>query len=138
MTNRVWKPFFYCRWPRRRVAFVAGPGGTCRNPPAAPAHEWRPNVEQPIRQLEEFLASLEQQQPRNYTITNISFLYDALLYIELNERERRLPDAARAEFRSRHDRWRERRDELSRGRPRNMVAREVPSHPMWLRRCRSS
>jgi hypothetical protein len=90
-------------------------GGSAETPPVESARGWRPNVEQPIRQLEGVLASLEQQQPRNYTITNIAFLYDALLYIELNERERLLSDTARGEFRSQQDRWRERRDELVRG-----------------------
>jgi uncharacterized protein YecT (DUF1311 family) len=40
---------------------------------------WSPELDQPIQQLEEILSQTEQQQPSNYTIANISFLYDAKL-----------------------------------------------------------
>mgnify|MGYP000091366571 CR=1 FL=1 len=42
---------------------------------------WEPFIDQPIGQLEEILETLEQQQPMNYTISNICILYDAKLYI---------------------------------------------------------
>ena len=38
-------------------------------------------IDQPIEQLEGILANLEQQQPRNYTIANISFLYEIKLHL---------------------------------------------------------
>lgn len=48
---------------------------------AALIPEWDPYIDQPIRQLEEVLETLEQQQPMNYTMSNICILYDAKLYI---------------------------------------------------------
>jgi hypothetical protein len=87
-------------------------GGRAETPSEDSGARSRPNIEQPIRQLEGVLASLEQQQPRNYTITNISFLYDALLYIELNERERLLSGSALEEERERQRRWAARRAEV--------------------------
>jgi hypothetical protein len=44
--------------------------------------KWQPELDQPIEQLEDILAQLEQQQPMNYTISNIGFLYDVKLYIQ--------------------------------------------------------
>ena len=41
---------------------------------------WSPELDQPIQQLEEVLSQTKQQQPANYTIANISFLYDAKLF----------------------------------------------------------
>lgn len=47
--------------------------------------EWQPNLNQPIRKVEETLAKQERQeslqQPVNFMIANVSFLYDAQLYI---------------------------------------------------------
>ena len=42
---------------------------------------WAPDMDQPIRQLDEVLETMYQQQPMNFTIGNISFLYDAKLFI---------------------------------------------------------
>lgn len=42
---------------------------------------WDPYLDQPIRQLEELLETLEQQQPMNFTLADICILYDAKLYI---------------------------------------------------------
>ena len=42
---------------------------------------WHPETDQPIRQLQEVLEATEQQQPRNYTSSNLGFVYDAKLYI---------------------------------------------------------
>lgn len=50
-------------------------------PAGAQIPEWNPYIDQPIRQLEELLETLEQQQPMNYTTSNICILYDAKLYI---------------------------------------------------------
>ncbi len=58
--------------------------------------EWQPNLDQPIQQLEEVMAKLEQQQPMNYTISNIAFLYDAKLHILFHDFVSSLPESARA------------------------------------------
>ena len=58
--------------------------------------EWKPNIDQPISQLEEILGKLEQQQSINYTISNVAFLYDAKLYILFHDFISALPESARA------------------------------------------
>jgi len=58
--------------------------------------DWNPNVDQPIQQLEETLAKLDQQQRKNYTISNLAFLYDAQLYILFHDFIVSLPESARA------------------------------------------
>ena len=57
---------------------------------------WTPNIDQPIGQLEESLAELEQQQPMNYTISNVALLYDAKLYILFHDFLAFLPESERA------------------------------------------
>ena len=52
--------------------------------------EWRPNISQPIEQLEEILAKVDAQQDKNYTISNVAFLHDAKLYIIFQEFVRQL------------------------------------------------
>ena len=49
-------------------------------------------IDQPIRQLEEVLESLEAQQDRNYTIANISFLYGVKLHLIFEEYLASLPE----------------------------------------------
>jgi hypothetical protein len=57
-------------------------GCQSQNPsPDISSLDWNLEIDQPIRQLEEILADLEQQQPRNYTIANISFLYKVKLHL---------------------------------------------------------
>lgn len=46
---------------------------------------WTTNIDQPISQLEYPLSDLEGQQPGNYSISNMAFLYDAKLYIHFHE-----------------------------------------------------
>jgi uncharacterized protein YecT (DUF1311 family) len=51
-------------------------------PPNTPAPlNWHPHLDQPIQQLEDLLASTDQQQPMNYTSANLAFLLDAKLYL---------------------------------------------------------
>lgn len=59
--------------------------------------EWRPSLDQPIRQIEEILDELWQQQPLNHTISNLSFLYDAKLFILFHDYIALLPAAARVQ-----------------------------------------
>lgn len=47
--------------------------------------EWNLEIDQPIRQLEEILSDLEPQQARNYTISNISFLYTVKLSLVFHD-----------------------------------------------------
>jgi uncharacterized protein YecT (DUF1311 family) len=55
---------------------------------------WSPELDQPIRQLEHRLATLEQPQPQNETAANLGFLYDAKLYIAFHRLAASLePDA---------------------------------------------
>lgn len=70
---------------------------------------WTPNVDQPIGQLEETLAKLEQQQPMNYTISNVAFLYDAKLYILFHDFLEYLPESERASQIAEQRRWLEQR-----------------------------
>ena len=57
--------------------------------------KWKPNLDQPIQQLERILAELEQQQPMNYTISNVAFLYDAKLRILFDDYLALLPESER-------------------------------------------
>jgi uncharacterized protein YecT (DUF1311 family) len=57
---------------------------------------WSLEIDQPIRQLEETLETLEQQQPQNYTIANISFLYEMKLYLIFHEYLDSLPGVERS------------------------------------------
>ena len=61
--------------------------------------EWKPNLDQPIRQIEETLAKQERQEslqePVNFMIANASFLYDAKVYILFHDYVARLPVAKR-------------------------------------------
>lgn len=112
MAKRMWKWLVPAVIVAGSLVLWMVPGSQADSPPEGSKARSRPNIEQPIRQLEEVLASLEQQQPRNYTITNISFLYDALLYIEVNERERLLSGSALEEERAGQRRWAARRAEV--------------------------
>lgn len=61
--------------------------------------EWQPNLNQPIRKVEETLAKQERQeslqQPVNFMIANVSFLYDAQLYILFQDYVAKLPQRQR-------------------------------------------
>jgi uncharacterized protein YecT (DUF1311 family) len=80
---------------------------------AAPAYSqspkkdmfWEPYLDQPIQQLEEILKELQQQQPMNYTIANISFLYDAKLYILFHKYLETLPASKRSAAIRDQDKW---------------------------------
>ncbi len=74
--------------------------------------DWQPNIDQPLGQLEATLAELEQQQPRNYTISNVSFLYDAKLYILFYDFLARLPETSRASQIAEQQKWLKKRKKL--------------------------
>jgi uncharacterized protein YecT (DUF1311 family) len=59
--------------------------------------EWQPNPDQAIQQLEQVLAQLDQQQPRNYTISNLSSLYDSKLFVVFNGFVAGLPEFERTQ-----------------------------------------
>lgn len=67
--------------------------------------EWNIPIDQPIRQLEEILAELEQQQPMNYTISNVAFLYDAKLFILFHEFIDQLSESVRASEIAEQRKW---------------------------------
>ena len=67
--------------------------------------EWELEIDQPIRQLEEILAELEQQQPKNYTVSNVAFLYDAKLYILFHDFIASLSESARASQITEQRKW---------------------------------
>ena len=73
---------------------------------------WQPNLDQSIGQLEEVLASLEQQQPRNYTISNLSSLYDAKLYMVFQRHLANLSGKVRAGEVARQRQWLEQRKKV--------------------------
>lgn len=75
---------------------------------------WQPNINQPIEQLEEILSQLEQQQPMNYTISNVAFLYDAKLYILFGNFITVLPKSERTYRISEQNKWLKKREELIR------------------------
>jgi uncharacterized protein YecT (DUF1311 family) len=82
--------------------------GCCTKPEATKSiqfPDWQPNIDQPIGQLEEVLVKLEQQQPMNYTISNVAFLYDAKLYILFHDFIDQLPEAARASEIAEQEKW---------------------------------
>ena len=88
--------------------FAAAMVGSCkRTQPVDPSAslEWEPNVDQPIRQLEKVLSELEQQQPRNETISSIAFLYDAKLYVLFHDFVAALPEEERVKEIEEQRRW---------------------------------
>ena len=74
--------------------------------------DWQPNLDQSISQLEEILATLEQQQPKNYTIANLSSLYDAKLYLLFQNHLASLSDKVRAGEVERQRQWLEQRKKV--------------------------
>jgi uncharacterized protein YecT (DUF1311 family) len=98
------------------TAIVAGmllSGCKCESPEQGkPFSAWTPSVDQPIRQLEEVLASLEQQQPMNYTSANLAFLYDAKLYLLFQDYLAVLPESERASQIAEQKQWLAKRKEL--------------------------
>ncbi len=70
-----------------------------------PFPDWNPHIDQPIRQLEEILTKLEQQQPMNYTISNVAFLYDAKLHILFHKFIGELSEAARSSQIEEQQQW---------------------------------
>jgi uncharacterized protein YecT (DUF1311 family) len=73
--------------------------------PQVSRDEWQINIDQPIQQLEQVLKSTEQQQPANYTISTLGFLYDAKLYIVFHKYLERLSPEKQAETRKEQERW---------------------------------
>ena len=80
----------------------------CHSPKPTPdisSLNWNLDVDQPIRQLEETLETLEQQQPRNYTIANISFLYEVKLYLVFDAYLDSLPVDKRSQAIQEQEEW---------------------------------
>ena len=74
--------------------------------------DWQPNIDQPIRQLEETLSKRDQQQPMNFTISNVAFLYDTKLYILFNDFIGQLPKSQRASELEEQRKWLNQRKKL--------------------------
>lgn len=67
--------------------------------------EWSPEIDQPIGQLEELLNELKEQQPMNYTASNIAFLYDVKLRLIFQDHIDRLEGATRTRAIEQQRRW---------------------------------
>lgn len=65
---------------------------------AAYGLDWEIKLDQPIRQLEEFMGETTQQQHYNFTSANMAFVYDAKLYILFHDLLRSAGPAERAEL----------------------------------------
>jgi uncharacterized protein YecT (DUF1311 family) len=98
------------------LAWMAAAFISCaeQEPPSiAPPLDWPIRLEQPIRQLEEVLASTELQQQMNYTSTNIAFAYDAILRIRYDRYIALLPPGKRNTTIEEQRQWlEERRDKV--------------------------
>ncbi len=76
-----------------------GPGERVSPPPVTPdagadveyrvttglGENWQVRLDQAIGQIEKILSTLEQQQPMNYTISNLAILYDLKLELLFEE-----------------------------------------------------
>jgi uncharacterized protein YecT (DUF1311 family) len=74
---------------------------------------WYPDINQPIGQLEEILETLTQQQPKNYTIANIYFLYDAKLFIVFQKYIHSLPRTTQLQAKKEQLNWLRKREKIS-------------------------
>jgi uncharacterized protein YecT (DUF1311 family) len=70
---------------------------------------WQPQLDQPIQQLEETLAATSQQQPMNYAAANLSFVYDAKLYLAFERHLATVPANRRNACMEEQRRWMEAR-----------------------------
>ncbi len=75
--------------------------------------DWNLEIDQPIRQLEKVLSKTRQQQPRNYTISNIAFLYNVKLYLLFNRYIDKLPQAERERAVKQQQLWLKKRKKLT-------------------------
>ncbi len=66
---------------------------------------WHPTLDQPIQQLQEVFAANDQQQPMNYTSSNIAFVMDAKLYLLFEQYIAALPEGKRAADIEEQRRW---------------------------------
>jgi uncharacterized protein YecT (DUF1311 family) len=83
-------------------------------PPAATGKlDWQPQLDQPIRQLEEVLAATEQQQPRNYTSSNLAFVLDAKLYLLFDRYVASVPVAEQPAIVDEQRQWLEKRKQAT-------------------------
>jgi len=98
--------------PSALALIVAVACASCAsNPPATASKlDWHPQLDQPIRQLEEILAATEQQQPRNYTSSNLGFVLDAKLYLLFDRYVASVPEADRPEIVNEQRHWLEARN----------------------------
>ena len=88
---------------------------SCASKPPAPVSKlnWHPQLDQPIRQLEEVLAATEQQQPRNYTSSNLAFVLDAKLYLLFDRYIASVPVADRPAIFDEQRQWLEKRQQAT-------------------------
>ena len=92
------------------MTFAAGCASRVTPPPAATGKlDWHPELDQPIRQLEEVLAESEQQQPLNYTSSNLAFVLDAKLYLLFDRYVASAPAAERPGIFDEQRQWLEKR-----------------------------
>lgn len=75
--------------------------------------EWRPDIDQPIGQLQAMLDATEQQQPRNYTSSNLAFALDAKLYILFHRYLETLDADARHDAIGEQGRWLDQRKSVT-------------------------
>lgn len=80
-------------------------GCTTNGPTIAEELGWRPNLDQPARQLGEVLATTQQQQPMNYTSANLGFVLDAKLYLLFERYVGSLPGGRRQGAFEEQHRW---------------------------------
>ncbi|WP_409524558.1 hypothetical protein [Nitrincola sp. MINF-07-Sa-05] len=67
--------------------------------------EWNPSFSQPIRQLEQVLTETAEQNELNRTISNLSHLYDAQLYVLFHDLLDYLPEQARFNEVEEQNKW---------------------------------
>ncbi|MFA5687995.1 MAG: hypothetical protein WC959_02410 [Kiritimatiellales bacterium] len=62
-------------------------------------------IDQPIEQLEELLEELDPQQFRNYTVSNIAFLYEIKVFLLFSEYLSTLPENDKPAAIAEQNRW---------------------------------
>lgn len=75
--------------------------------------DWHPTLDQPIQQLEEVLAATDQQQPKNYTSSNLAFALDAKLYLVFFHYFATVSEASQPEVLREQRRWLAQRQQIA-------------------------
>jgi uncharacterized protein YecT (DUF1311 family) len=97
------------RWYLAIVAVIACASCASKPPQNLESLDWHPQLDQPIRQLEEVLAATQQQQPRNYTSANLAFALDAKLYFLFTRYIATAPEGKRSAELDEQRQWLEQR-----------------------------